>query len=549
MFNKFRQECENLLDGKRLELPPRGVDADLAFPCFSLAKEQKKAPQEIAKELEQLLSRKEKKLVGEVKAQGPYLNFYINHKKFSPLALKIILKEKENYGAGRKNKKVVVIDYSSPNIAKPLTIGHLSTTIVGQALYNIYTFLGYKCIGDNHLGDWGTQFGKLTCAYKKWGDKAKVEKNPIEELLSLYVRFHKEAEQDPKLEDEAREWFRHLEEGNKEATTLWKWFVNVSMSEFNKLYKILGVRFDYFIGESFYIPIAKNIVGEVLRKNIAKKEQSAVVVTFEDMPTALVQKSDETTLYMTRDLATIKYQKKKFHFWKRLYVVGSEQKLHFRQLFKIAQLLGYIKEGECVHVDVGQISLPTGKISTRKGNVIFMEDVIKKTIELAEKIIEEKNPKLKNKKIAAQKVGLGAIKYSNLSRDRSRDNTFDWDQMLSFEGDTGPYLQYTYARANSILKKSKKTGRVGKLTDVKETNMIKKLSKFSETVEKAAAEYKPNLLANYLFEVATQFNEFYHSVHVIGAEDESQKLALVESVMQVLENGLRLLGIDVLKEM
>src|SRR3989344_3613665 len=211
MFNKFRQECENLLDGKRLELPPRGVDADLAFPCFSLAKEQKKAPQEIAKELEQLLSRKEKKLVGEVKAQGPYLNFYINHKKFSPLALKIILKEKENYGAGRKNKKVVVIDYSSPNIAKPLTIGHLSTTIVGQALYNIYTFLGYKCIGDNHLGD-----------------KAKVEKNPIEELLSLYVRFHKEAEQDPKLEDEAREWFRRLEEGNKEATTLWKWFVNVS---------------------------------------------------------------------------------------------------------------------------------------------------------------------------------------------------------------------------------------------------------------------------------------------------------------------------------
>lgn len=549
MFSKFRRECEKLLDGKRLELPPRDVDADLAFPCFSLAKKQKKAPQEIAKELEQQMSKKKKALVGDVRAAGPYLNFCINYKKFSPLVLKTILKEKENYGAGRKNKKVVVIDYSSPNIAKPLTIGHLSTTIVGQALYNIYSFLGYRCIGDNHLGDWGTQFGKLMCAYKKWGGKAKVEKNPIEELLSLYVRFHKEAEQDPKLEDEAREWFRRLEEGNKEATTLWKWFVKVSMSEFNKLYKILGVRFDYFIGESFYIPIAKDIVGEVLAKNIAKKEQSAVVVTFEDMPTALVQKSDETTLYMTRDLATIKYQKKKFHFWKRLYVVGSEQKLHFRQLFRIAQLLGYIKEDECIHVDVGQISLPTGKISTRKGNAIFMEDVIKKTIELAEKVIEEKNPSMKNKKIAAQKVGLGAIKYSNLSRDRSRDNIFDWDQMLSFEGDTGPYLQYTYARANSIIKKSKKSPRVKAFAEKKEAVLIKKLSQFSEIIEKSAAECKPNLLANYLFDLATIFNEFYHSVHVVGTEDESQKLALVESVMQVLENGLRLLGIGVLKEM
>lgn len=456
------------------------------------------------------------------------------------------MKQEGNYGAGKRKKRIVVVEYSSPNIAKPLTIGHLSTTIMGHALYNIYKFLGYKCISDNHIGDWGTQFGKLLYAYKKWGSKEAVEKNPIEELLSLYIRFHKEA--DGKLEEEAREWFRRLEEGNKEAAALWKWFRAVSLKEFNKLYKVLGVRFDYTIGESFYIPLTKAVIEEALSKKIAKKEGDAVVVTFDGMPSLLIQKSDETTLYQTRELATIKYQKKKFRFWKRLYVVGSEQRLYFRQVFRIAEMLGYIKSGECVHVDVGQISLPTGRISTRKGNVVFMEDVINKTIELAEKVLKEKNPKLGRS--VAEKVALGAIKYNNLSRDRIRDITFDWDQMLSFEGDTGPYLQYTYARANSIMRKAKKKMSNKPVFGERiELALIKKLSQFPSIIEKSAEEYKPNHIANYLFDLATIFNEFYHSLHVIGSEKESSRLALVAAVMQIMENGLKLLGIGVLKEM
>ncbi len=546
-FQKFRKECERLVG--KVEVPPKDIRADLAFPCFNLAKEQKKNPAEIAKELENTLKKKHFTLIKEVRAAGPYLNFYINYEKFSPSVIKEIMKQKEKYGSSDEGQgKVVIVEYSSPNIAKPLTIGHLSTTIMGDALYRVFSFLGYRAISDNHIGDWGTQFGKLMYAYKKWGDKTNVEKNPIEELLALYVRFHKEAELDPKLDEEAREWFKRLEEGNKEAVALWKWFANVSMKEFGKLYKRLGIGFDYTIGESFYVPVAKEIINETLRKKIAKQEGDAVIVTFDDMPTIIIQKSDETTLYQTRDLATIKYQKKKFKFWKRLYVVGSEQKLYFRQVFRIAETLGYIKQGDCIHVDVGQISLPTGRISTRRGNIIFMEDVVNKAAELAESILKEKNPKLGRG--VAEKIAIGAIKYSNLSRDRVKDMVFDLDAMLSFEGDTGPYLQYTYARANSILRKScKKISKKPKLSQNIEFGIIKKLSQFNDIVRKSSDEYKPNILANYLFELASMFNEFYHSVKVIGEKEEQDRLALVVAVMHVIENGCRLLGIEVLKEM
>jgi arginyl-tRNA synthetase len=552
MFSEFRKEVESLVDEYRRFLEvPKDNQGDLALPCFHIAKLLKKQPQEIAKELEARVSKKLPPLVKDVKAIGPYLNFYINYDAFTPIVLRDIAKKRTVYGSSNMgNEKVVIVEYSSPNIAKPLTIGHLSTTIMGQSLYNIYKFLGYRAISDNHIGDWGTQFGKLLYAFKKWGSKEAVEKNPIEELLGLYVRFHAEAEKDEYLEEEGRAWFKKLEDGDKEANSLWKWFRELSLREFERHYKRLGVHFDYTIGESFYTPMLKPIIEEALKRDIAKEDNGAVIVAFDDMPTTLIQKSDGATLYQTRDLATIKYQKDKFHFWKRVYVVGSEQKLYFRQVFRIAELMGYVKNNECIHVDVGQISLPTGRISTRKGNVVFMEDVINKTVELAEKVIKEKNPDLKQQKDVAEKVGLGAIKYFNLSRDRARDVVFDIDQILSFEGDTGPYIQYTYARAGSILKKSKKKpSHDPKFSDAIELDIVRKLSLFPDVVERAAAEYRPNLIANYVFDLATAFNGFYHSSKVVGSDNEEDKIALITAVMQVIENSLRLLGIDVVSEM
>ncbi len=546
MFNEFQKQCEKLAG--KVEIPPKGIDADLAAPCFEAAKKEGRSPVEIAKELEAKF-KKLPNLIQKIEAKGPYLNFYINYDEFSKLVIDEISRRGDKYGSADK-KKTVVIEYSSPNIAKPLTIGHLSTTIMGQALNNIYTFLGYKVISDNHLGDWGTQFGKLIYAYKTWGDKAKVEKNPIEELLELYVKFHREAETNEKLNDEARAWFKRLEDGDKEAKEIWEWFVEVSLREFDRMYRVLGVKFDHSIGESFYMPMLKDIIQETLKKKVSKEENGAIIATFDDMPTALVQKSDGATLYLTRDLATIKYQKKEFRFWKRLYVVGSEQRLHFRQVFRMAELLGYIKEGECVHVDVGQISLPTGRISTRKGNVVFMEDVVNKTIEMAKETLKKKNPDLKNSDEVAKAVAIGAIKYSNLSRDRVRDMKFDWNEILSFEGDTGPYLQYTYARANSILKKTRsKPSKNPVYEEAVEQSIIKKLSQFSYVLERSAEENKPNLIANYIFELATLFNEFYHTHKVIGSDDEAKRIALIKSVMQVIENGLDLLGVSVLDEM
>lgn len=557
-LEKFRGECEELVEkivGKKVPLkePREKIDADLCLPCFSLGKNPEKVAKEITEKIKLLLEKKRKTFIGDVKAIGGYVNFYVNFDLFANETVKEILKMKEKYGSEKRKNKTIVIDYSSPNIAKPMSVGHLRSTIIGQALYNIFSFLGYHCIGDNHLGDVGTQFGKLIVAYKLWGDKKKIEKEPIKELLNLYVRFHKEAEKNKKLEDLAKEWSKKLEEGNKEAVKLWKWFVRLSKKEFEKIYKLLGVKFDLQLGESFYLPMLDNVIREALRKGVATISEGAVIIPLEKygLPPLVIRRSDGATLYATRDLATIKYRKEKFNFYRCLYVVGSEQKLYFKQLFKAAELMDYIKEGECVHVDFGLITLPEGKMSTREGRVVFLEDVINKAISLAEKIIEEKNPELKNKKKVAKIVGIGAIIFNDLKQDRVKNVVFDWNKALSFEGDSCPYVQYACVRAKSILKKYGKPVKYSKVNyeTEEEKQLVKKLAEFPLIIKNAANSYKPHLIAQYLIDVATLFNDFYGKHRVIADKKEKERIILVKCVEIVIKNGLGLLNIEVPENM
>jgi len=554
-FQKFEEECRRILsyyiDEEKIKLEKPRELADLALPCFLISER----PNEFAFQLQEKIEKKlkPKSLILKVKAIGPYLNFYINYNTFNKVVIKDALDKK--YGSKKSTGKKIVIDYSSPNIAKPMNIGHLRSTVIGQALYNILSYQGYRCIGINHLGDWGTQFGKLICAYKLWGNEADIKKNGIEEMLRLYVKFHEEAEKEEQkasLENEARSWFKKLEDGNKEARKIWNLFYKISRNEFNKIYKRLGIKFDYTLGESFYVKETKKLISELLSKNIAKKEEGAVIIPgFQ--PPLIIQKSDEATTYGARDLAAIKYRMKKFKPEKILYVTGSEQRLYFQQLFTAAKNI-FVNLPELIHVDFGLVSLPEGRLSTREGRVIFLDDVINQTVDLAKKTIEEKNPALKNKEEVAEKVALGAIKYNDLSRDRIKNIAFDWDEMLRFEGDTGPYLQYTYARACSILRKSKFGKKKVKfnpklLNKESETKIIKKLSLFPLAIENAAINYKPHVVANYLFELATLFNEFYHSLQVIGSKYEKERIALTKAFINVMKIGLGLLGIEALEEM
>ena len=453
-FQKFLEEVEKIVGehAHLIEIPKDGKDVgDVALPCFVIAKEQGKNPFEMAKFMEVDMSRKitGARLIKNVKAIGPYLNFYINEKNFSSLVLKEIITKKSKYGSSNKGKgKTVIVEYPSANIAKPMSVGHLRSAIIGQSLCNIYKFLGYRAISDDHLGDWGTQFGKLIYAYKTWGEPKKIAKEPIKELLGLYVKFHEEAKLDPKLEDCAREWFARLEKGDREAVKLWRLFTKYSLKEFKKTYKKLGLHLDYQLGESFFIKMCKDVIKDALKKKVAKEEQGAIIIPMNGTP-LLIQKSDESTLYATRDLATVKYRIEKFRPHKILNCVGSEQNLYFKQIIFAAQQLGYIKD-EIVHVNFGLVSLPEGKMSTREGRVVFLEDLIKETVKYAESAINEKNPSIRNKKGVAETIAMAAIKYNDLSRDRLRDIIFDWKESLSFEGDTGPYLQYTHARCNSI---------------------------------------------------------------------------------------------------
>ncbi|MBD3360474.1 arginine--tRNA ligase [Candidatus Peregrinibacteria bacterium] len=552
----FSREVKDI----KIEYPVEEIYGDYASSiAMHLAKDLAKNPHEIAETI--IKNLKETKFLKKIEIAGPgFINFYLSEKTLND-EIKTILKEKDDYGSGKIGKnKNIIIDFSQPNIAKPLGVHHLLSTVIGQSLYNIYQFLGYECIGINHIGDWGTQFGKLTYAYKKWGDYIIIEKDPINELLKLYIRFHEKAEKDPSLEEEARKEFKKLENGDKENLCLWKWFCDISMKEIQKTYDYLGnIHFDYIQGESFYNDKMEKILEKGKKEKVFKKgEKGSWIVKFENdkYPPFLVQKSDGTTLYSTRDLAAVNYREKTWNPDKILYVVDVAQSLHFKQLFKTNEMLN-LTDAELVHVVFGRMQFKEKKMSTRKGNIILLDEVLKEAVKKAEKIILEKNPDISGKNKIAHKVGVGAVKYIILSQNRTTNITFDWEKMLSLEGNSAPYLQYSYARAKSILRKSKekpsnqKISEDKKKTEEKIRSLISLFPKFQEYTLISAEEYKPNILANYMYELAQSFNSFYNSVSVLRARDVDLKyrLQIVEAFSIILKNGLTLLGVEVLEEM
>jgi arginyl-tRNA synthetase len=538
-----------------IEIPPEMEMGDYAFPCFILAKTFKKNPALIAKELSENinLSNNFEKVVN----NGPYLNFYLNRTEFNKDVLKETYKN-DNYGKKDIGKdRNVIVEFSSPNIAKPFHIGHIRTTVIGNAINNIYDFMGFNTIAINHLGDYGTQFGMLISAYKKWGNRDTIEKNPIKELLKLYIRFNKEAEEKPELNDEAREWFKKLEQGDEEAKSLWQWFKDVSLKEFNRVYEMLNIKFDSYAGESFYSDKMERVINELEEKNLLKSSEGAEIVDLEeyDMPSPLIKKSDGSTLYITRDIAASIYRKETYDFYKNIYVVASQQNLHFQQWIKIVELMGYDWAKDCVHVPFGMVSLEEGTLSTRKGRVVFLEDLLTKAVEKTKEIIEERNPDLENKDEVAKKVGVGAVVFQELYNNRIKDYTFSWNKTLSFEGETGPYVQYTYARTCSIINKAKididyKVDYTLLKEDI-EFEITKALYDFSNVIEDAMFKYEPFYITRYIVDLAQKYNRFYNKCPILKEEEELKKarLLITLGVNKVIKTGLNLLGIETPEKM
>jgi len=546
----------------KVEYPPENIPADLAIPCFIYSKKLKKAPALIAGEIAEKINASSGDFIEKAEAVGGYLNVTLNKNKLFTEIFQDFRSYGELYGNSDIGMgKTVIIDYSSPNIAKPFSVGNIRSTIIGQAIYNILKAVGYKTIGDNHLGDWGTQFGKLIYAYKIWGNEEKVRNNPISELLDLYVKFHAEAKTNPSIEDEARRCFRELENGDPDAVRLWKWFVDISLNEFEKIYKRLGVKFEYVLGESFYNDKTNETVRMIEDAGIAERDaDGALLVRLDsvgiDTP-LLIRKSDGATLYATRDLAALIYRIKEFDPEMILYVVGSEQKLHFRQCFKVIEMLRF--RTRCEHIDFGMVSLKEGKMSTREGRVIFFEDVLEEAYGRAREILLEKRPELdpEERDKIAEVVGIGAVKFNDLSQSRIKNVVFDWDRMLSFDGDTAPYLQYSYARVCSILRKAKNLSLQADflpelLNDEPEIKLVKNLAKFPEVVRSAAHEFAPHLIAQYLLDLSGKFTTFYQSCPVLktgNALITSARLGLIKAYALIVRRGLNLLGIDVLERM
>lgn len=538
-----------------LEIPPDPAMGDFAFPCFKLAGIMKKNPVQIAKELGGKL--KLSKGIEKVVAVGPYLNFFVDKGKLVAEVLKKISTGKEKFGSSARGKgKTITIDFSQPNIMKPFNIAHLRSTMIGNALSRILSYEGYKVIRINHLGDWGTQFGKMMYAYEAWGNKTELLKDPMHYMTNLYVRFHKEAETNPSLEDRGREWFAKLEQGDKKARAYWELFSKLSLEYYNKTYKRLGITFDSWAGEAFYESMLKDTIDFLQKKGIVKKSEGALIIDLEKygITPCIIQKSDGSTIYATRDLAAAMYRARTYNFFKNLYVVDVRQSLHFQQVFKTLELAGFPWAKDCIHLPFGTMKFEEGVMSTRKGIIIFLEDVLDKTVDLVKEIIEEKNPKLKDKEMVAEQVGMGAVVFWDLSNDRVNDITFDWKKVLDFEGDTAPYVQYTHARACAILRKAGKgKGKTNYslLKEPEEVELVKALGRLPEVVQKSAEEYKPHHVAKYLLDVCHLFNEFYHKHQVLVEEEKlrTARLSLVSATKQVLANGLYLLGIKAPEEM
>ena len=533
-----------------IEIPPNKEMGDYAFPCFKLAKVYKKSPNMIAEDLSQQINTTDE--ISKVVNLGGYVNFFINKSSLAKTVIENVLTQKEKYGHSNLGEgKTVVIDFSSPNIAKPFHIGHIRTTVIGNALHKIYSSQGYKTERINHLGDYGTQFGKLIVAFKNWGSKEEVEKEPIKELLKLYVKFHDEAEKDPSLEDKAREYFTKLENNDKEAKELWQWFRDESLKEFERVYKLLDIQFDSYAGESFYSDKMDRVINIIKDKGILKESQGTNIVDLEEfnMPPALITKNDGSTLYMTRDLAAALYRKETYDFEKCIYVVGSQQSLHFEQLFKVLELVGFEWAKDLIHVPFGMVSLEEGTMSTRKGRVVFLEDVLNQAIEKTRETILSKNPDAKNVDEISKQVGVGAVVFQELSNSRIKDYTFSWDKTLSFDGETGPYVQYTHARCCAVLRKANEEATTDinydLLSDIDSFEVLKVIESFNKSILNSLKKNEPHIVTRFCLDLAQAFNKFYHDNSILVEDDEIKKarLSLVKATKIALENGLALLGI------
>ena len=539
-----------------LENPKNEDHGDLAFPTFRLAKAFRKNPAEIANEIAEDFS---SKVVEKVNVVGPYLNFYLDKNTVSTQVLNDIISSPSTYGNSNVGEgKNIPIDMSSPNIAKPMSMGHLRSTVIGNALSNIVSKLGFKPVRINHLGDWGTQFGRLITAYKMWGEEDKVRANPIAELNELYIHFHEVLDEQPELEDVGREWFRKLEAGDEEATELWRWFRDESLNEFNKVYDRLGVTFDSYNGESFYNDKMDEIVELLEEKNLLVEDQGAQVVRLDesDLQPALIKKQDGATLYITRDLAAALFRKRNYDFKQSLYVVGQDQIYHFTQLKAVLNKMGYEWEEDIHHITFGLISIDGEKMSTRRGKVVLLEDVLDEAVQRAANQINDKNPGLANKEEVAEQVGVGAVVFHDLQHDRRNNFNFNLDDIVQFEGETGPYVQYTRARALSILKKAEVDasyfdgGKDYTLSDSYSWSVVKLIQSFNSVLERAYREFEPSVIAKHALSMAQAFNRFYANVRVLedGPEKDS-RLALVYAVALMLEEDLRLLGVEAPDEM
>ena len=536
-----------------LEQPKSSDLGDIAFPAFSLAKVERKAPQAIAADIAEKI---DQSAFEKVVATGPYVNFFLDKSKISDQVIKSVIEAGADYGQQDEGHgQNITIDLSSPNIAKPFSVGHLRSTVIGDALSNIFRKMGYNTIKINHLGDWGKQFGLLMVAYKKWGSKEAVEANPIDELLKLYVRINAEIENDPALDEEGRLWFKKLEDGDPEATELWQWFRDESLVEFNRIYKLLGVEFDSLNGEAFYNDKMDEAVQILEEKGLLKESKGASIVELDDvnLPPAMIKKSDGATLYITRDIATAIYRARTYNFVKNIYAVGQEQSNHFRQLKAVLKKMGFDWSDDMIHVDFGLVTKNRQKLSTRKGNIILLEPTLQEAISRAKAQIEEKNPELENKEEVAHAVGVGAVKFYDLKTDRRNGYDFDLEAMVSFEGETGPYVQYAYARIQSILRKANFTPSADatySLSDPESWEIIKLLQDFSRVVKRAAENYDPSLIAKYAINLAQAFNKYYAHTRILDESPErDSRLALSYSTAVVLKEALRLLGVDAPEKM
>lgn len=556
---QISEKCEGLQreEVKRaIEIPTDSKMGDYAFPCFKLAKVFRKSPQLIAEDIAEKLS--DSDIFSKVEQVNAYVNMFINFERIAEETIGSVIKSGDKYGESNiGNNKTIIVEFSSPNIAKPFHIGHIRSTVIGNSIYKLYEKIGYKVVRINHLGDYGTQFGKLIVAYRRWGSEDELIKEPIKSLLGWYTKFHEEAEKNPELNDEARKAFANLEHGSLEEKRLWEIFRKYSLEEFERVYKLLGIKFDSYAGESFYTDKMPQIIEELKDKGLLIKSQGAEIVDLEeyDLGACMIEKSDGTSLYATRDIAAAIYRKNHYDFDKCIYVVASQQNLHFKQWKKVLELMGYEWQKDCIHVPFGLVMLEDGAMSTREGRVVFLEDVLNQAICKTKEIIDEKNPDAPNVEEISKQVGVGAVVFNELSNNRIKDYTFSWNHVLNFDGETGPYVQYTYARASSVIRNAS-TNDMDKVKNCNieckyinsdsAKNLIKLIYRIPEVIIDSAYKDEPSILTRHTIDVAQAFNKFYHDEHIL-VDDEYErcaKLALVETSRIAIANCLKLIGIE-----